>query len=125
METAGSARAVLLMATWFNLTLIASEIDDRWYPAQGGLLLFAVGLYTSGGKQVVPSVHTVSLAGALALIARQGMFRSPESRLILHIADPLLGDEFVPLAGPLETGDEWAAAAVEQLKASGQAAPRR
>ena len=38
------------VATWFNLTVITSEIEDRWYPAKGGpLVLFAAALYTVQG----------------------------------------------------------------------------
>jgi hypothetical protein len=47
------------------------------------------------------------------------MFCAPEPGLVLHIRDPLAGDTFMPLAGPLETEDEWAEAAIERLKASG------
>ena len=52
------------------------------------------------------------------------MFRAPEARLVLHIQDPVTGDAFLPLAGPLETDDAWAEAAIERLKASRQLAPR-
>jgi hypothetical protein len=49
------------------------------------------------------------------------MYRAPEARLVLHIHDPIAGDEFLPLAGPLET-ESWAEAAIELLKLSRQPA---
>ena len=108
------------MATWFNLALIASEIGDRWYPAgNGSLPLFTAALYTSQGRRLTFLRRAVSLARALAPIGELGMFCAPEPRLVLHISDPLAGDTFMPLAGPLQTEDEWAEAAIERLKALG------
>jgi hypothetical protein len=111
------------MATWFNLSLIASEIGDRYYPiGDGPLLLFTAALYTAQGRRLTFRLRAVSLACALAPIWELGMFLAPEPRLVLHIGDPLMGDTFLPLAGPQETDSGWAEAAVEQLKASGQLA---
>ena len=108
------------VATWFNLSLIISEIEDRWYPVGNGpLVLFTAVLYTAQGRQLSLRSRSVSLARALDPIAEMGMFQSPESHLLLYIADPVTGDRFVPLSGPLETDDAWAAAAIERLKASG------
>jgi hypothetical protein len=42
---------------------------------------------------------------------------------VLHISDPLAGDTFLPIAGPLETDDEWMKVAIERLKASEQLGP--
>ena len=113
------------MATWFNLPLITSEIGDRWYPlGNGPLVLFTVVLYSAQGRQLSLRTRAPSLARALDPIAEMGMFQSPESHLLLYIADPVTGDRFVPLSGPLETDDGWAAAAIERLKASGQLAPQ-
>ena len=112
------------MATWFNLRLITSEIGDRFYPlGDGPLGLFTAGLYTAQGRRLTSRLRAPSLARALAPIRELGMFRAPESRLVLHIKDPLTGDTFLPLAGPEETDDEWAEAAIERLKA--QLAPDR
>jgi hypothetical protein len=47
------------------------------------------------------------------------MFRAPEARLILHVHDPLMGDQVLPLAGPLETDRDWEVAAIERVKAAG------
>jgi hypothetical protein len=108
------------MATWFNLPLITGEIEDRWYPAGNGLLpLFSATLYTAQGRRLTFLRRAVSLARALAPIGELGMFCAPEPRLVLHIRDPLAGDTFMPLAGPLETEEKWADAAIERLKASG------
>jgi hypothetical protein len=113
------------VATWFNLPLIMSEIGDRWYPVGNGpLVLFTAVLYTAQGRQLSLRTRAPSLARALDPIAEMGLFRAPEARLVLHIVDPVTGDTFLPLAGPLETDDGWAAAAIERLKASGQMAPR-
>jgi hypothetical protein len=106
------------MATWFNLSLVASEIGDRYYPpGNGPLLLFTAVLYTARGRQLTPCVRAVSLARALSPIWELGMFPSPEPRLVLYIGDPLKGDVFLPLAGPQETDDGWVEMAIEQLKA--------
>jgi hypothetical protein len=111
------------MATWFNLSLIASEIGDRYYPpGDGPLLLFTAVLYTAHGRQLTPCVRAVSLARALAPVWELGMFPSPEPRLVLHIGDPVSGDVFLALAGPQVSDDGWAEAAIEQVKASGQLA---
>jgi hypothetical protein len=113
------------MATWFNLSLVASEIGDRYYPTgKGPLLLFTAILYTARGRQLTPCVRAVSLARALSPIWDLGMFPSPEPRLVLHIGDPLRGDVFLPLAGPQETDEGWVETAIEELKASGQLVPR-
>jgi hypothetical protein len=107
------------MATWFNLSLIASEIGDRYYPAADGpLLLFTAVLYTAGGRQLTSRRRTVSLARALAPVWELGMFPSPEPRLVLYIGDPIRGDLLLPLAGPHEIDDGWVEAAIEQVKAS-------
>jgi hypothetical protein len=107
------------MATWFNLSLIASEIGDRWYPlGDGPLLLFTADLYTAQGRRLTSRLRAVSLARALAPVRELGMFASPEPRLILHITDPLAGDTFLPLVGPQETEDGWVEAAIVQLKDS-------
>ena len=53
------------------------------------------------------------------------MYLALEPRLVLHIGDPQAGDTFLPLAGPLETEDGWAEAAIERLKGSGQVASFR
>jgi len=119
----GTARILLSMATWFNLSLIASEIGDRYYPTEKGpLFLFTAALYTAQGRQLTHRRCAVSLAGALANIGELGMFPSPEPRLVLHIEDPLRGDVFLPLAGPHEADDRWVEAAIERLKASGHLA---
>jgi hypothetical protein len=108
------------MATWFNLALIAREIGDRWYPSgNGSLPMFTAALYTAQGRRLTFLRRAVSLARALAPIGELGMFCAPEPRLVLHISDPLAGDTFMPLAGPLQTEDEWAEAAIERLKALG------
>jgi hypothetical protein len=108
------------MATWFNLALIARQIGDRWYPeGNGSLPLFSAALYTAQGRQLTLLRRTVSLARALAPIGELGMFLAPEPRLVLHIGDPLFGDMFLALAGPLESEDGWAEAAIERFKASG------
>jgi hypothetical protein len=112
------------MATWFNLALITSEIGDRWYPAvNGSLLLFTAGLYTAQGRRLTSLRRAVSLARALAPIGELGMFLVPEPRMVLHISDPLAGDVFLALAGPLESDDGWAEVAIERLKSSGHLAP--
>ena len=106
------------MATWFNLPLITSEIGDRFYPlGDGPLGLFTAGLYTAQGRRLTSRLRAPSLAGALAPINELGMFRAPESRLVLHIGDPLTGDTFLPLAGPGEIDDKWVEAAIERLRA--------
>jgi hypothetical protein len=110
------------MATWFNLRLIAAEIPDR-YCRGGPLVLFSAELFTAGGRQLTMRKRAVSLAGALTLIAELGMFRAPEARLILHLYDPVTGDRFLPLAGPLESDQGWEVAAIERLKVSGQLTP--
>ena len=108
------------MATWFNLTLITREIGDRWYPpANGSLPLFTAALYTARGRRLTCLRRAVSLARALASIGELGVFRAPEPRLVLHIRDPLAGDMFLALAGPLESDDGWLEAAIERLKAVG------
>jgi hypothetical protein len=105
------------VATWFNLPLITSEIGDCYYTA-GPLALFTATLYTAQGRRLTLHLRTVSLARALAPIGELGMFLAPEPRLVLHISDPIAGDTFLALAGPLETEDGWAGAAIERLKAS-------
>jgi hypothetical protein len=111
------------MATWFNLTLITSEIGDRWYPAPNGSLpLFTAALYTAQGRRLTSLRRAVSLARALAPIGELGMFCAPEPRLVLHIRDPLAGDVFLPLGGPRDTDDGWAEAVIERLKSSGHLA---
>jgi hypothetical protein len=108
------------MATWFNLSLIASEIGDRYYPAAGGpLLLFTAVLYTASGRQLTSRRRAVSLARALAPVWELAMFPSPEPRLVLHIIDPLLRDTFLPLTGPVETDDGWLEGAIPMLKTFG------
>ena len=112
------------MATWFNLALIAGQIGDRWYPAgNGSLPLFSASLYTSQGRRLTFLRRAVSLARALAPIGELGMFCAPEPRLVLHISDPLAGDIFLPMAGPLETNYEWPKVPIERLKASKQLGP--
>jgi hypothetical protein len=102
------------MATWFNLRFITAEIPDRYY--QGGpLALFSAELFTAGGRQLTMRKQAVSLAGALMLIAHLGMFRAPEPRLILHFHDPITGDYFLPLAGPLEADSKWEEDAIDRL----------
>ena len=107
------------MATWFNLRFITAEIPDRYYRA-GPLALFSAELFTAGGRPLTVCHRAVSLARALVPIAELGMFRAPEARLILHVRDPLMGDQFLALAGPLETDLDWAVAAIERVKDSGQ-----
>jgi hypothetical protein len=110
------------MATWFNLRCITAEIPDR-HNRGGPLALFSAALFTAGGRQLTMRKRAVSLAGALTLIAELGMFRAPEPRLMLHIRDPIVGDAFLALSGPLESDNAWAEAAIEQLKASEQFGP--
>ena len=107
------------MATWFNLRLITAEIPDRYYRG-GPLAMFSAELSTARGRPLTMRHRAVSLARALAPIADLGRFRAPEARLILHLRDPLMGDQFLAFAGPLETDLDWAIAAIEEVKASGQ-----
>ena len=113
------------MATWFNLALIARQIGDRWYPAGNGSLPLlrqrctlrkGGGLLSSGAPSRSPGRSRPSASWACFV---------PEPRLVLHISDPLAGDIFLPMAGPLETNYEWPKVPIERLKASGQLAPVR
>jgi hypothetical protein len=103
------------MATWFNLRLITAEIPDRYYRG-GPLALFSAELFTAGGRQLTMRRRAVSLAGALTLIAELDMFRAPAPRLILHVYDPFLGDQFLTLSGPLEANADWAEEAISRLR---------
>jgi hypothetical protein len=105
------------MSTWFNLALL-SEIADRGYFRQddGTLPLFEAALYTGDGRPILGTHHHAAiLSRALAPIRDLGMFRAPAPRLVLHISDPLAGDTFLALEGPLETEEEWAKATIERI----------
>jgi hypothetical protein len=119
MDAAPAAQILLkAMSTWFNLQLLA-EIADRGYFRQddGTLPLFEAALYTGDARPILGTCHHAAfLSRALAPIRDLGMFRAPGPRLVLHISDPLAGDTFLALEGPLETENGWAQAAIDRLK---------
>jgi hypothetical protein len=85
------------MATWFNLSLIASELGEPLLSAQPWFRCFC-------SPQVVhrprppgsrPACVPVSLARAMVPNREAGNVLTPQPRLLLHIGDPLNGAAFL------------------------------
>jgi hypothetical protein len=104
------------VSVWFNLKSLVEEIPDRGYFRQedGELPLFEVWLLAEDGRTIASSSGAI-LSRALRPIGAMGMLCAPSRRLILHIHDPLEGDSFLAVSDA-PADDQWAEAAIEQLK---------